>query len=88
MMTVFRYSELAGVPVGELTGSSRFADVVTARQLYWKLLTERYGATYRYAGELTGRNHSTVLKGVRRVNGLLESGDRAAVEIWERVMNY
>lgn len=84
-MTVFRFSELIGVPVGELTGSSRFANAVTARQLYWKLLRERYGATLRYAGELTGRKHCTVYAGIRRVNGLLEQGDRMAVEMWGKV---
>lgn len=86
MMTVFRFSELVGVPVRSLTGSSQFADAVLARQLYWKLLRERYGATLRYAGELTGRKHCTVYAGIRRVNGLLEQGDRLAVEMWERIV--
>lgn len=86
MIKVADFANAVGVPVEEITGSRRFAHVVLARQLYWKLLRDHYGCTYQRAGDLTGRKHCTVLAGVNRVNGLLAQKDWLATEMWKKVV--
>ena len=86
MLTVFRFSQIVGVPVKDITGKRRHDHIVIARQLYWKLLREYHGVTFQHAGAMCGRTPSTIISGIKRVNGLLESGDKMALEMWGKVM--
>ena len=80
-------SVITGIPVDELLGRSRVSRTVTARQLYWKLLREKKKYGFHVMAAVCERNHSTIVNGIKRVNGLLESGDKLAVEIWSKIKN-
>lgn len=82
---ITEFSTLSGVSVEELLGRSRKAEIVTARQLYWKLLHDELDYSFVRIAQLNERDHSTVSQGVRHVEALLESGDKYAAELWERV---
>ena len=54
-----------GVPRDALLSRLRTAEVSEARQAAYYILRKRYGLTFAQIGRLFGRNHSTVLHGVR-----------------------
>ena len=78
-------SILTDIPAAELLGRSRVAETATARQLYWKLLREKKRYSFHVIAALCERDHSTIVNGIKRVNGLLESGDLLAVELWNKI---
>jgi chromosomal replication initiator protein len=56
-----------GVSISELMGRRRTARVAEARQVVFWLLIRACGMTTREVSKLTGRDHHTILHGVRRV---------------------
>jgi chromosomal replication initiator protein len=61
----------------ELSGRSRTKDVVMPRQVAMYLLREETGSSLADIGsELGGRDHTTVLHGIRQVERTLESDPR------------
>jgi chromosomal replication initiation ATPase DnaA len=56
-----------GVSISELMGRRRTARVAEARQVVFWLLIRACGMTGSEASRLTGRDHHTILHGVRRV---------------------
>ena len=78
---VAEVSMRTGIPVEVILGRNRTPIVVCARQLYWKLLRRRR-LTFREISELCDRDTSTVSIGVNRIEGLLQSGDKLATDMW------
>lgn len=56
-----RISELTGIPVDDIMGSSRLMDIVTARSLLAWSLTDLCGYTTTQAGVLIRRHYSSVI---------------------------
>ena len=55
------------------------------RHLYCKLRCENHGANYATIGREIGRDHTTVIYAIKRVNDLLSLNDQKIVEMWEKV---
>lgn len=61
-------SGLTGISVADITGHSRFRHIARARQLVMYLAHHHAGRSYPHIGRhLGGKDHSTVLHGVRQV---------------------
>lgn len=74
-----------GIPVDHILGCSRVHDIAIVRQLYWKLLRIKKGYTVKLIGRLCERDHSTIVNGIKHVDGLLEINDEYAVLMWNKV---
>lgn len=48
-----------------LFGRARYADVVAARHQAWRAIREETGAPFAAIGKLFGRDHSTIVHGVK-----------------------
>jgi chromosomal replication initiation ATPase DnaA len=73
------------ISADEILGNNRKMDVSIVRQLYWKLLKEKKGFSYSEIARLNGRDYSTIIYGIKRVNGFLEMRDKMATELWEKM---
>lgn len=58
--------------------------LVTLRQLIWMEL-HNSGFTYEMIGKATNRKHSSVIIGVQRIKGLLQTGDNLANDMREKI---
>ena len=68
-------AEVAGLSVGDLVRRNRTPPVVRARQIACWLGARHGSASYpQIARRLGGRNHTTILHAVRRVQALIDSG--------------
>lgn len=79
------FSKLTGIAPERILGDDRSPEVSCARQLYWKILREKRRYTYREIGEMNSRDTSTILLGLKRINGLLYSRDELALTTWNKV---
>lgn len=43
--------------------------------------------TYIEIGRIVGRDHKTVMSGVERFEGLMQSGDKNAKLVWEKIVS-
>ena len=57
-----------GIGVDAILGSSRARPVSEARKIVYAVLRERFALSYPEIGKWTGRDHTTVLAGVRNVD--------------------
>lgn len=66
--------EFYGVKATQLKGPKRDASLVKARQVAMYLLKEQLGLTYVEIGNLLGgRDHTTIMHGVEKIEGLVEN---------------
>lgn len=65
----------------------RERDVVLARQMACKLMRDNLMMSFKSIGEVFGKDHSSIMHGIRRINDLLDSGDILATEKMQTVMN-
>jgi len=73
--------EHCGVPAKEILGEKRRPDLVQARQLAMYLCRELLGHSYPVIGRMFGgKDHSTVMHGVKKIK-LLQESDRLAHSI-------
>lgn len=63
----------AGVSADAIMGPSRLHSITTARHLAFLLFAKLTGLTFQRIGEVFGRNHGTVIKGIVSVGNLLET---------------
>ena len=77
-------AKITNIPADQILGQSRMKQAVDARNLYYKLLRER-GFSYPESAKLCDRTAATVLHGVRRVDGLLQVGDKTTIEMWDKI---
>lgn len=82
---ILEFSERTGLSVDEILGASRKKEVVAARQLYWKLLREAGEFSYSEIGSLSGREHGTIIHGVRVATERIEVRDELVLPMWEKV---
>jgi chromosomal replication initiation ATPase DnaA len=68
-------SKITAVSVGDLYGISRKAEVSESRQLLWLLMRER-GWSCVSIGLEFGRNHSTIVAGIKHVRNLIETEEK------------
>jgi hypothetical protein len=73
-MNIEEFSAITGIPPRELLGRSSTRRLNSARQLLWLRLREE-GYTTTEIGKRFGRNHSSVVSGVKTVRNLIETGD-------------
>lgn len=78
-------SASTGISVDDILGCTRVHAVVIVRQLYYKVLREKKGFPFSWIGLLCYRDHSTIVSGLKHVNGLLEVGDKYTVQMWDRI---
>jgi chromosomal replication initiation ATPase DnaA len=81
---IIEFTKRTGIRAQEILGRVRTRRLNDARHLYW-LLLYRNGFCYSDIGRLAGRDHSTVISGIRRIRDLLETGDRLVGGMWEAV---
>lgn len=60
----------------------RRADVVCIRQAIMKIARNRTNMTLKQIGEIWGKDHSTVIHGLRRVNNAYDTNDELYLD-WE-----
>jgi hypothetical protein len=65
-----RVSEATGISVEDMTGDTRNARVVLARQLAIWLMVKKRGLKTMQAARIMGRDHSSVCKAILRIEGL------------------
>lgn len=70
MMAVELASDATGVPKADIMGQSRVAHIARARHLAYAKARE-YGVSFAAIGRGFGRDHTTVMHGVRKVGGAL-----------------
>lgn len=60
----------------------RRADVVCIRQAIMKIARNRTNMTLKQIGEIWGKDHSTIIHGLRRVNNAYDTNDELYLD-WE-----
>lgn len=83
MITKELFEEALGPDVFSRKRTPEIADKRNAAYLFMR----RGGMTYREISDITGRTHATILSGVERFKGLLESGDKIAIKTWDNLCN-
>ncbi len=72
-----------GVPHAAIISSTRTKDVVRARHMVMYLLTEDAGLTREAVANITSKDHSTVIFGIRAIAAELENDVRTQQELSE-----
>ena len=65
--------------------SSKKRDVVDRREAAYVFMNRNLKIGWTEIGRKTGRNHSTVISGVKHFEGLLEVNDLRAKQIWDEM---
>lgn len=81
MITIESFARRSGYSVDDLMGRMRGDKLCGARQIYWKMLSGG-GMSASAIGRMFNRTHATIISGVKRINGLLESKDAFSVTLW------
>lgn len=66
----------------------RRADVVCIRQAIMKIARNRTNMTLKQIGEIWGKDHSTVIHGLRRVNNAYDTNDELYLDWESEIYNY
>lgn len=66
-------SKVSGIPADTLLGRSRLDYVCAARCILWWHLVRKCNLTTLEVGRTFGRNHSTILSGIRRAEMFREN---------------
>jgi chromosomal replication initiation ATPase DnaA len=83
---IIEFSKLVGIPELELLGKSHARRISDARQIYWHILSGN-GFSRTEIAKLNDRDHSTITNGIKRVKGLLETGDAKITEMYDLTKN-
>ena len=79
------FSIRTGIAIDDILGSSRRAEIVAVRQLYWKFLHDNAGFSKSQIANLCDVSHVTVIHGIRAARERLEVGDKMACRLWNLV---
>lgn len=71
---LFDISQKSRIPIETLKAKTRKREVVEARQIYFKRAKELTTSSLASIGELVGRDHATVLHGIKTVGNVKELG--------------
>ena len=66
----------------------RRADVVCIRQAIMKIARNRTQMTLKQIGEIWGKDHSTIIHGLRRVNNAYDTNDELYLDWESEIYNY
>ena len=66
----------------------RRADVVCIRQAIMKIARNRTNMTLKQIGEIWGKDHSTIIHGLRRVNNAYDTNDELYLDWESEIYNY
>ena len=66
----------------------RIDDVVCIRQAIMKIARNRTQMTLKQIGEIWGKDHSTVIHGLRRVNNAYDTNDELYLDWESEIYNY
>ncbi len=70
------------IKIGDITGSSRQADIVKARQISMYILKNDYGLSYPQIARVLGnRDHTTIMHGFRKIKDIVKKDDNLKLEI-------
>ena len=76
----------AGVTIPELLSHQRHLRIVYPRQLVMWILVHRHGLTHTQVGRLLGgRDHTTIMHGVKASKSRLRKRDPEFDDLWKRV---
>lgn len=79
---ITQVSKITGIPpliILEATDNA----TCEIRQLYWKLM-RMHGYKFREIAILSGKNHSTIVSGIKHIDGLINS-DKQTAQLWEKI---
>lgn len=65
--------------------NSRHVPIPNIRQLLWKEADRMYDVSMMGVGRIAHKEHSTIISGIRRINGLLQSKDRVVCDIYDKI---
>lgn len=71
-------SSVMGIPVEDILGRSRKAEIVEARHLAFYFLRKKY--ILSEIAEIIKRDHSSVVHGIKRIESFLSIGDKRITE--------
>ena len=81
-------SDTLGVALSDMIMKNRKIDVSEARQLCWLLLQRKCGVSLSAIGKyFGGRDHTTILHGIRHIQDLLDAGDESILRQYDKVQN-
>jgi chromosomal replication initiation ATPase DnaA len=83
---ITEFSRKTGVPVEDLLSRNRLHRIAEAREVYWYILSLN-GFRITEIARLNGREHGTVISGIRRIKGLLEAHDIAVTKMYNLTKN-
>lgn len=78
-------SARTGIAIDDILGRSRVREIMTVRELYYKLLREKKCFSITLIGKLCDRSYQTIMSGINHVNDLLETGDEYTVKMWDNI---
>ncbi|MCF3107302.1 hypothetical protein LL912_00785 [Niabella sp. CC-SYL272] len=81
-------SQAAGLPFEAVSGKTRQGDAPLARQIAHFHAKESLGLGCSEAARLFGVDHTTILHGVKRINGLFKSNDPRAIDMYRKFTGY
>lgn len=64
---------------------SRCLDIVTLRYIYFNYARKNTVSTWDTIGKVVGRNHSTVIAGIKKYNDLIDVKDPYLLQMIERI---
>lgn len=73
--------------VSDIMSISRKRDTVIARQLAWKVMHDHLGYTFVKIGLIFGKNHATIISGLRVINNCLSVKDDIVTQRWNYVLS-
>ena len=74
MIDIKTYARKLGIPVSAIYSKSRKTEVVTARQVYWRLMLNN-GFSYSEIGRFFNKNHATIIHGISKINDFISVND-------------
>lgn len=80
---ITEFSKITGFSVAEILGESRKADLVTARHIYWLLMTKS-GYSMNEVACLNNRVHATIHIALLRIKDLLDIKDYETINIYNK----
>jgi len=64
-----------GIPVPQIMGTARHAPIACARHVVWWIMRMKFGKSYAEVGRAFGRNHTSVINGMTRIEARIADAD-------------
>ena len=70
----------------DISNPKRQRDIVEARSMYYKICREHLGLKFREIAESVGKNHASVIHGIKQLNDLIDT-DKKVKQDFDIVLN-